>query len=242
MLNSMYAEMNAYDDGFPVRVYVADITGADPGRWYDEMPPDRREKTDRLKREEDRKRSIMAYALLGYALSDLARERPALSGLFSKDGLPPTLVDKNGKPYFQGYPVFFNMSHSKDRVMVALSPREVGCDVEHKTANALAVARRFFDEKEYNAVAAATADESDRLFQRLWTLKESVLKCCGEGLRRPLGDFSLIGRDGKIKESIALDGKEVYHLMSYEVHDGYAYSVCSTYDKIEEDIRFISEL
>ena len=237
----MYRNMNAADDGFAVRVYAADITASDPAVWYDDMPQRRRKKTDKLKREEDRKRSIMAYVLLERALADLAKDHNMRSDLLAEGGLPPVIEDENGKPYFQGNPVFFNISHSGDRVMVALSPCEVGCDVEQRTSNALKVAKRFFNEAEYNALLATENDsECDELFQNLWTLKESILKCCGEGLRRPLHDFSVIDDDGKIKKCVKLCDDPVYHLRSYTASDGYSYSVCSTYGKVEDEIRWIS--
>ena len=241
MLNSMYTDINACGDDFAVRMYAADITGSDPDVWYDDLPQERREKTDKLKREEDRKRSVMAYVLLEHAITDLARDDGMRYGSFAKEGLPPIFVDANGKPYFQGNPVFFNISHSGDRVIVALAPCEVGCDVEQKSSNAMKVAKRFFGEEEYNVLLAAEDEnERDKLFRDMWTLKESVLKCCGEGLRRPLRDFSLTDEDGNIKESVTLGDGPDYHVRSYRTSDGYSYSVCSIYDKIEDEIRWVS--
>ena len=40
--------------------------------------------------------------------------------------------EENRKPYFHGYPVHFNYSHSGQYVVVALSATPVGVDVEHR--------------------------------------------------------------------------------------------------------------
>jgi|GEM_PF-1812600 len=40
-------------------------------------------------------------------------------------------IEEGGKPYFIGYPVHFNYSHSAEYAVVALSDTPVGVDIEH---------------------------------------------------------------------------------------------------------------
>lgn len=237
MLNSMYRDDNGIP-AFAVRVYAADITGTPTEKWYERMPQSRRDKTDKLKREEDRKRSIMSYALLEQGMKDLAKDIGEDFLKLYDRRLPDICIDENGKPYFSDLPLRFNISHSGDRVMVAISSQDVGCDVEKRCSNAESVAKRFFHEKEYAAIAAANDDIRDDLFRTLWTLKESVVKCSGQGLRIELGSFCTTDDDGRIRKSITVDGT-VYHMHTYEIGDGYSYSVCSAYDNIEDRIRWI---
>ena len=124
--------------------------------------------------------------------------------------------------------------------MVAISSQDVGCDVEKRCSNAENVAKRFFHEKEYAAIAAANDDIRDDLFRTLWTLKESVVKCSGQGLRSELGSFCVVDDEGRILRSITVGGRSVCHIRTYDIDDGYSYSVCRTYDKIEDKIRWIS--
>lgn len=237
MLNSMYRDDNGVPC-FAVRVYASDISTVPVDGWYERMPQSRKVKIDKLKREDDRKRGILSYALLEIGMEDLANDLGDDVTKFVDGGLPEICTDENGKPYFADSPVRFNISHSGDRVMVAISSQDVGCDVEKRCSNAESVAKRFFHEKEYAAIAAANDDIRDDLFRTLWTLKESVVKCSGQGLRIELGSFCTTDDDGRIRKSITVDGTD-YHMHTYEIGDGYSYSVCSVYDNIEDRIRWI---
>lgn len=222
------------DTVFDVRLYVADTSGDEAffDRWYARMPLSRRARCDRFRQEADRKRCITAYALLSYALGELTGDRSYTLDLTE---------GADGKPYLTDNTAFFNISHSGERIALALSPMEVGCDVESKSANALSVAKRFFSENEYDYILAAH-DESvrSRDFTRLWTMKESVVKCCGEGIRRPFRDFSVVDEEGRITDTVMLPDKDrVYRIREFAAEDKYCYSVCSIYDRIENDIRRI---
>ena len=191
----------------------------------------------------------MAYVLLIKAVRELSADIDMHDewGLTAgEDGqikeLPLT-YSPDGKPYFESIPVHFNISHAGDRVMVALSPGEVGCDVEHKSKDALRIAKRFFTVREYEALLAI-ADEERRSqeFMRLWTLKESVVKCCGEGIRHSFDDFSLLDAEGERKSIIKLNSRNVpYHIKEFKSENGYCYSCCSAYGEFEEELRKIYE-
>ena len=222
------------DTVFDVRLYVADTSGDEAffDTWYARMPQTRRTRCDRFRQEADRKRCITAYALLSYALNELTGKRSCTWNVTE---------GADGKPYLTDIPVFFNISHSGERIALALSPMEVGCDVESKSANALSIAKRFFSENEHAYILAAPDEKTrSRDFTRLWTMKESVVKCCGEGIRRPFRDFSVVDEEGGITDTVTLPGKrDVYHIREFAAEDKYCYSVCSIYDRIENDIRRI---
>ena len=117
----------------------------------------------------DRKLSLGAWRLME---SSLKRHG------FSAENV---VIGKNGKPECDG--VYFNLSHSDDMVLCAVSDTPVGCDIEKVTDAPMEVAERYFSEKECRYIAAAknTAD-ADRRFFRLWTIKESYMKRTGEGM------------------------------------------------------------
>ena len=97
----------------------------------------------------------------------------------------------NGKPYIAapvgGAPLNFNISHSGDVIVVALSrTADVGVDVERvrTVPEWRAVAARVFDERSRNelfAEVACGADEGDA-FIRHWCRLEAVVKAAGEGI------------------------------------------------------------
>ncbi len=84
----------------------------------------------------------------------------------------------------------FNISHSADFVMLAISNYEVGCDIQEIRPYNPKVAKRNYCEKE---IALIESNENkDDVFIRLWALKESILKFTGEGISGGLAtyDFS----------------------------------------------------
>ena len=168
------------------KVYITNIEPlGDEGLYqslYELMPAYRREKIDRLKCVLDKHRSLAVGALLMYAL---AKSDISLS--------TPIKVEENGKPYLEGNPVYFNLSHSGNMVMCAISDMRVGCDIElMKKQPNLRVAKRFFAKEEYESIK----ENSD--FYRLWTLKESYVKLNGEGIKGIADSFSFTESCDKI--------------------------------------------
>lgn len=82
-----------------------------------------------------------------------------------------------GKPYFEGAPFCFNLSHSGDYVVCALSNTQVGVDIEKILPVSLKVMRRFF--------SATVLSPTEQM--RLWTHYESYGKMTGQGIPYPKG-------------------------------------------------------
>lgn len=102
-------------------------------------------------------------------------------------------VGPDGKPYLGGgHPsLFFNLSHSNDVVVCAVSHTDLGIDIEkvRQMANVLGVSRRFFSSEEHAALAKIENDnDRNHLFFRLWTAKEAVLKGTGMGIAHGLAN------------------------------------------------------
>ncbi len=130
---------------------------------------------------------------------ELKRQRTAgallLADALMRRGYPAGETDitegAQGKPLFRDLPgLYFNLSHSGDLVLLAVSDAEVGCDIQ-KIKSGGKIADRFFTERENRALAEAGDDERDELFTRFWARKESYIKATGEGMRRSLGSFSV---------------------------------------------------
>ena len=108
--------------------------------------------------------------------------------------LPSMEKDSCGKPYFPDYPwIHFNLSHTRGFVCCALSETEVGVDVERRRPQKYQerILGRF-SEEEQRLWRAAPSSERERLFFRMWVLKESYVKADGRGLRIPLDSFSVL--------------------------------------------------
>lgn len=89
-----------------------------------------------------------------------------------------------GKPSIAGSPLHFNVSHSHELAIFAVSERRIGIDVEHVCSrNSYAgIARRYFSPEEQSLLSSVPPEERQRWFFRIWTLKEAYLKATGEGL------------------------------------------------------------
>jgi 4'-phosphopantetheinyl transferase len=99
--------------------------------------------------------------------------------------------DDQGKPTLSpDCGVFFNLSHSEDQALLAVSrTARVGVDLEkiRPLSDAEALAERHFSARECGHLQTLPAGtERERAFFRCWTRKEAFVKCTGVGLRTDL--------------------------------------------------------
>lgn len=139
------------------------------------LPENRIEKYNRLKRNSDRDNCVVAFLLLRYALRE--------NGIDSFE----TEVGANGKPFLKSEKLFFNISHCAEGVAVVVDTEPVGIDVQEIGGFNEKVAKRFFNESENKKINASP--DKAKAFTRIWTLKESAIKCEGKSLAN-LGEFS----------------------------------------------------
>lgn len=137
-------------------------------RAYTQVPQERRARIDSCRFVQDRRLSLGAGLLLWEGLRKYGAEDV------------PLCRGKHGKPYLDGREdLHFNLSHSGHIAALALSDRPVGIDVEQCRVFSDALLRRVFLPEE---LAAAPAENPDRYYTGLWTVKESVMKYFGAGL------------------------------------------------------------
>ncbi len=98
---------------------------------------------------------------------------------------------ESGKPALVAGELRFNLSHSGEVALLALSlHRELGVDVEvFKQRAYLEVGTRFFAPAERAELLATRADEQPAKFFDIWTAKEAFVKATGQGITVPLEDF-----------------------------------------------------
>ena len=201
-----------------VRLYAAFTSPLADERLYRNalllLPAERRAAAERLRLQKDRALSAGAGLLLRHALH--------IEGL---DGVG-ILRQERKKPRLEGDPLFFNLSHAGELVLCAISEEEVGCDTEPIRKADEKLIRRFFHPREQELVFSCTAEkERDRMFTRIWTLKESYIKFTGQGLETPLAAFCTVpGTPGSVWRG---EKKEPCALYEFFGLTGYAVSVCS---------------
>ncbi len=119
----------------------------------------------------------------------------------------------SGKPYLDGVPFCFNLSHSGDYVVCALSDTAVGVDIEKIVPISLKVMRRFF--------SPGVLLPSEQM--RLWTRYESYGKMVGSGIPYPKGS------------------EELCFYKEYRAIDRYMITVCSQVDGFLDHIILVDD-
>lgn len=149
------------------------------------LAAEEKERAQRLVRWQDRKRWIVSRGLLRHLLSAVTGEEA--EKLCFQYGL-------HGKPVLRGYDCPFNLSHSHDWVVIAVSPSSpVGVDVERVCPDLEAdkLIDLVMSPSEKTEWKKLPAEGRLVAFFRLWTRKEAVVKAAGEGLSRSLPGFSV---------------------------------------------------
>lgn len=197
-----------------MKLYVAKISQLNSEQTFEEylckVNEQRRAKVLRCKNDEDRKRTLLAGALLAFGLEKEG---------FCYEELEIATTPE-GKPYLISHPdVYFSLSHSGEYAVCVISNQNVGVDVENKQRKLLlegnreklmSVARMSFSEAEYEAFVSSSDEEQIENFLKLWTRKEAVSKAVGKGLAM---DFSKICEPDDKFLSFWLD--EEYYISVY---------------------------
>lgn len=98
-----------------------------------------------------------------------------------------------GKPFVSDSPFHFNISHSFDSLVIAVSLAHVGIDLERKRpvlTDQLAMA--CMSQSERAELSLMSEPAALEYFFRVWSAKEALLKALGVGLQIEMKQISLI--------------------------------------------------
>lgn len=134
--------------------------------------------------------------------------------------------NEHGKPYFinSQKPLYFNISHSKDMVICAVSDTEIGIDIQKISDCKMEVVKRFFADSEYEYLSKID-DQAylNQQFTKLWCMKESIVKCKGEALGTSLKKYSFKFKN----EDFEPDFDTLYNIKCINFDEYYIFSYCS---------------
>lgn len=135
---------------------------------------------------------------------------------------PRIVYDMEGKPYLQGNPVYFNVSHSGEYLAVAVSKSPVGVDLQKSKQIRDAMFQRVVQPQEKMLIR----EDAQWDFLRLWTLKESFVKAEGKGLRIPFQSYYFVEENGNY--FVNYGGQRAKWMFNIEetLQEGYVVSVC----------------
>ena len=204
-----------------IKSYLFDITQLNEDKFnslLSKVKEYRRNKISKLMMKESKYLSLAVELLIKKACEDFGIDYQNVEIGFNE----------HGKPSFKNSGYYFNTAHSGNYALCIISDVECGCDIEKIKEYKTKVADRFFTigEKKYLELS----NDKDTLFYRLWTLKESYLKCIGKGLSVPLNSFELTSKDN----NIIIKGKESYQFYEFQ-HDGYCICFCLNINEKEKE-------
>ncbi len=159
---------------------IANLDQQDTEPLLLQLPAWRRESALRFRHPAGRIENAAAFLLL----------QDALCHEYGIRDIPPFDYDANGKPFLSAYPdLYFNLSHCRNAVVCALGDSPVGVDVERIRCVGDSLVRYTMNAAEQEQIHAASSPE--RMFTRLWTRKEAVLKFTGQGVGNSMHDVLL---------------------------------------------------
>ncbi len=149
------------------------------------LSADETERAERFHFDADKRRFIVAHTTLRNILSHYLNYPPNELTFF---------VNQYGKPLLNDHKLEFNLSHSGDFALVAITQQhKVGVDVEKIRADIEleSIANRNFSQREFSELMALPLEQRIDGFFNCWTRKEAYIKAHGLGLSLPLESFDV---------------------------------------------------
>ena len=153
--------------------------GEDFVAWSMTVLPDwRKEQMLAIKHLRGRVQCAVSYLLLQHALQEIPSSVQNDKWVYNEHG-KPYFADKND--------VFFNISHCRSAVAVAIDDEEIGIDIEEIARYRESLVKYSLNDAEVETTSHQS--DSAESFIELWTKKEAVFKFLGTGITHDIKDI-----------------------------------------------------
>lgn len=122
--------------------------------------------------------------------------------------------NEQGKPYIKGAP-YFSISHCKEGIAVAINDTPIGIDIEAIRHADKELIERVMNEEEIQLIANCQEPIADRIFTRLWTQKEAIVKAQGTGIES-FDQLQHILSESRHLEISAIEKEKYIYSIAYE--------------------------
>lgn len=163
---------------------INDFNTEDINNFYDKIPKLKKDKISKFKNYESKVRSIIGEMNLNELL---VKKNISYNSL-------DYYINEYGKPYLKNDKIFFNISHSFDYVITAISNNEIGIDIEKVRQTPIKIINQFATEKEKEYILSSNKNIEERIF-KIYTLKEAYFKMLGTNLNNILEVEFIIEND-----------------------------------------------
>ncbi len=135
-------------------------------------------------------------------------------------------VAEYGKPVLQGHDLAFNIAHSGDRLLIAISNlSHIGVDIEQirPRSNLAALVRRCCSPVECQFWAGLAEADQQRYFYEFWVRKEAFVKAVGRGIALGLDqcELALPAMDGFERVPVQVGHAVDWQVTAVGVGDGF---------------------
>jgi len=175
--------------------FKAEFEANDPSFRESLLPKlsqENREKVLRLKKIQDQNRSIISRIILDLMLKKFGCNMDQLE------------TNEFGKPYLNNHALEFNLSHSGNMVLLAISSfYPIGVDVEKiDVVDDCGSFMQIFHPSEITHFQTIKREKNYFELMKIWTHKEAISKALGLGLQIDMNKIALNHNDGIIKINI----------------------------------------
>ena len=158
--------------------YLSDYSQNEYDDARSKLSPSRRNRIERLSKEDDVRRSLLGEILLKKLLCKLGKNNEIIQ------------CDSNGRPYLEGKGLHISITHSGNMVACAIDGQPIGIDAEMIRPIKLSLINRVCNDAEAEYILPAlnrkaekeTIDDDVVLekFFSVWTSKEAIIKKSGK--------------------------------------------------------------
>ncbi|QSB25097.1 4'-phosphopantetheinyl transferase superfamily protein [Flavobacterium sp. CLA17] len=167
-------------------------------------------KIKRFRRWQDAQLSLLGRILLFKGMKELGLSYPRDKKVH---------YTRYNKPYFEDHVIQFNISHSGEIVVCAITDAtEIGIDIEIITDVAIDDFKIQMTKNEWNKIS--NSNDQKNAFFEYWTQKEAVIKAHGHGLTIPLQSFEIIDNQTRIQG-------EKFYLKEIKIDEKYKCTISS---------------
>ena len=205
-------------------------------KWLNSLSSITINKMNRYVKFNDKKRCVVGRLLIHYMRKS-----------FLGDCIVDTMIQNDvfGKPYLNAVAkdkrqIEFNISHSGDWVIGAVSDQPIGIDIEEIKQFDITIGKNYFTQDEYDYIYDFPELQLVHFYQ-IWCLKESCLKCAGTGLSGNLLGIDVY-KQGSFCKSINLDRIGVSYLDLLSFDSNYVVALCAKNRSQNIQIKKISIL
>lgn len=165
-------------------VSIRDFSDEEYTRMYQVASADRRKKADSFRFPDDRARCLCADHVARQMLGELSgADADKITFSYGVKGKPSADL-----------PLHFNLSHSGDYLLCAVSDKPIGVDIEQIKPFRAGMLDRFFTVTEADFIRGDLMELPERVtdpdacgrFCRVWTAKEAYVKMTGTGISTDL--------------------------------------------------------